>query len=427
MERQWSRALTRFAIHSLLLLVLLGLGAYVALRLCDGELAAGNLVLRLQRGNTVALPHSAATGVQPGHQWVVTAPARPEVVAGAVRNVILVIGDGMGIGQVSTGSALIHGPAGGLAVESAPVIGLMRTCSANDLVTDSAAAATAMASGFKTTNKTVGQLEDGRTVQTLLEAAQRAGMGTGVVTTSGLVDATPAGFSAHASYRKHYGTILAGMLGSGIEVLIGGDWQLLERERRDSTPEAAAALLDRARAAGYSVVRSEAEMAAATGDKLLALFPARPGDHSDSNGPPLAVSVKRALEILSGREAGFIVMVESQITDGAGHDNDINRILEGWRELDEAVKVILEAAHRSGDTLVLVTADHDTGGLAIVDGEYDEGRARVRWASSHHTSQWVPVFAFGPGAEHFGGVIDNTEVARILGELLGLQEFPSVQ
>jgi alkaline phosphatase len=160
---------------------------------------------------------------------------------------------------------------------------------------------------------------------------------------------------------------------------------------------------------------------------VLGLFSLRSGDSGDDYGPPLAVSASKALELLSRGDRGFVVMIESETTDERGHDNDITALVEGMRELDEAVRVVLDFARSRGDTLVLVTADHDTGGLGIDDAAYDEGSARIRWATDDHTAQWVPIFAFGPGCAHFGTVIDNTDVARIVGELLELPDFPRVE
>jgi alkaline phosphatase len=96
------------------------------------------------------------------------------------------------------------------------------------------------------------------------------------------------------------------------------------------------------------------------------------------------------------------------------------------RELNDAVAAVLEAVEDHGDTLVVVTADHDTGTLAIVEGDYDEGRATVRWATGDHSSQWLPLFAFGPGAERFAGVLDNTEVGQLIARVLGLEPFPQL-
>jgi alkaline phosphatase len=134
-----------------------------------------------------------------------------------------------------------------------------------------------------------------------------------------------------------------------------------------------------------------------------------------------------AVERLAATGTGFLLLVESEVTDSTGHDNDIASLVAGIAELDAALAAILDWAAPRGDTLVLVTADHDTGGVGIVDGAYEESLAEVRWATTGHTAQWVPLFAFGPGAEEFSGVIDNTEIGVRIAELLGITGFPGIR
>jgi alkaline phosphatase len=405
---------------------LLGLGvvaaaALVASVVAPWEVAVGNLVLRSQRG--VEHPFPAPADPQP----IAASRRVPGAPDDGVRpvNVVLVIGDGMGVGQVSTASALLHGPAGGLVLETAPVTGLMTTYAGDILVTDSAASATAMATGFKAPKKALSVLADGRAPATLFEAARAAGMATGVVTTSGLVDATPAGFTVHAEKRDHHAEILGDMLASGSEVLIGGDWSAYPKALDDAELQDMLARIDRLGAdAGYSVVRDLSGLDRA-GPRVLALFPPRRSG-GDAHGPPLTGLAAAAIDRLAAGDRGFVLLVESEVTDGAGHHNDVAEVVDAVAELDAAVASILAWAEPRGDTLVIVTADHDTGGLGIVDGAYDDAVAEVRWATDGHTAQWVPVFAFGPGAHRFGGVVDNTGIARIVGDLLGLEGFPSV-
>ena len=141
---------------------------------------------------------------------------------------------------------------------------------------------------------------------------------------------------------------------------------------------------------------------------------------------PLVEVVDFALGRLGDSEDGFLLLVESEVTDGRGHANDIAGVTEGIRELDTAVASILAWVEPRGDTLVIVTADHDTGGLGIVDGDYDDGVAEVRWATENHTGQWVPLFAFCPGSQHFNGVMDNTEIGILIDKLLGIEDFPAI-
>ena len=391
--------------------VLAGLFGYLVAR---GTMAVGSAVVRLDR----PCERPLATAGTP-------APVTVPSADGVVRNVIILIGDGMGVGQVSSASLLLHGPDGGLSFEHAPVVGLMKTSSGSDLVTDSAASATAMATGHLTTNRMVSTLPNGSTPRTLLEAAMDHDLATGVLTTSGLIDATPAGFTTHSPSRYEYDTVLAGMLRSGVDVMLGGDWGLLDEARRGSTPEQARALVDEARSSGYEIVSTADELKRAAGQRLIGLFSERPGDHDDACGPDLEVTAPVVLSALGQDPDGFVAMIECEITDGAGHENNIDRVVAGVAELDRAIRVALEFAVEHGDTLVIVTADHDTGGLGIDHGSRPDGPASIRWATTHHTAQWVPVFAFGPGADRFDGLFHTTDLARILGDLLKLEDFPS--
>jgi len=403
--------------HALITLLVVAAAVAVASRFARFEVAVGNLVIRSQRGVTHPFP-------------VPPALAAPEPVAVAVdgdrpRNVILMIGDGMGLGQVSSASPLIHGPAGRLAVERFPVVGLVRTFAANDLAADSAASASAIATGLKCSTKAISTLDDGSRPVTLLEAARSRGLATGVITTSGLMDATPAAFTAHADRRTHYSTILRAMLASGVDVLIGGDWRHYRKARRDAEFQRLIERIDElAGAAGYTVVRDPRRLATTDGP-VLGLFPPR-GRTADAHGPPLRDTVLAALGRLAEDPDGFLAVFESEVTDGAGHNNDIDLLVKGVRELDDAAAAARAWAERRGDTLVLVTADHDTGGLGVVEGRYRDGLATVRWATDLHTAQWVPLFAAGPGSDRFGGVLDNTEIGRTVAALLDLAPFPSL-
>jgi alkaline phosphatase len=417
-------------------IVIVVAAALIAARLAPWEFSLGNLVLRSQRGTIHPFPPPSvgSSPIPAPDRTVGTAPVLPgasDAPAGhdgvaRPTNAILIIGDGMGIGQLSTASLILHGPYGEMTLETAPVTGLMKTHAGNLPVTDSAASSTAMATGFKVPKRAIATLADGTIPVTLFEAARRAGLTTGVITTSGLVDATPAGFTAHAAKREHYVDILDDMLASDAELLIGGDWSDYTKALRNREFQARLDNIDAlGAAAGYDVVRSRSELAAASG-RVLALFPPR-GTGGDAHGPALDELARFGIERLDATGNGFVLLIESEITDGTGHDNDIGALVEGVRELDEMLRAVLAWSEPRGDTLVVVTADHDTGGLGVVGGDYDRGVAEVRWATHGHTSQWVPVFAFGPGSEHFSGVIDNTDVGILIARLLDIDGLPSLQ
>ncbi len=404
------------------------LGCVVALlllaaRFAPWEFNTAKIVVRAQNGMTHTFP---APEVDP---WIVPTQLRREVELSEEprpRNVILMIGDGMGVGQVSSASAILYGPGGGLAVESAPVTGFVRTYAGNDLATDSAAASTAMATGFKAPKTAISILADGRSPKTLMEALKAVGMRTGVVTTSGLADATPAGFLVHAGDRYQYANIFSSILKTRHDVLMGGNWVRHHKAKHDREY---LDLVDRVdelgSAAGYNVVQSETDLMNAQ-TPVFGLFPPR-GDSDDDYGPDLTITTEFTLEALAKDEIGFFALIESEVTDSRGHMNSVAGVVDAVREFDASVAFAVEWAEERGDTLVLVTADHDTGGLGIVNGNYDDGVAEVRWTSDMHTALWVPLFAFGPGAEHFSGVIDNTDIGILIAKLLGIEDFPSAQ
>jgi alkaline phosphatase len=396
------------------LATLVGIGQLIPL-----DLTIGSLTVRSQRGATVDISRDAAPTVAP----LLPPPDQQPGVGLDVRNVVLFIGDGMGVGTTSLASLALHGARGGLAFEHAPVVGLVRTGCADRPVTDSAAAGTALATGFKADYHTVSRLTDGRVPVTLFEAAAAQGWRIGAITTTGLTDATPATFTSHAASRYDFRSILEQMLASRFDVLIGGDHRLYRKAMRAEGYQQALADAESLAAPGVQVIRRDEDLDSAT-TPMVALLPPRP-DGRGGYGPPLATTTALALELLADDDRGFLLLVESELTDEMGHDNDADALIDAVAELDEAVTAALEFAALRDDTLVLVTADHDTGSPGLVSSSSRYGEpAPVRWTTSEHTSQWVPLYAFGPGASRFGGVLDNTHIPLQLASLLGLTDFP---
>jgi alkaline phosphatase len=166
------------------------------------------------------------------------------------------------------------------------------------------------------------------------------------------------------------------------------------------------------RAAGYAIALEPAALVTPKSGKLLGLF-------EDTNRPPLATMTRVALETLARDSEGFVLLVESEETDSASHRHELPRLVRGMAELDEAVRIALEFAKADGRTLVVVTADHETGGMQLVETKV-AGTLGVRWTNGKHTAQPVPLFAWGPGASRFDGEIDNTAIYGLLVETLGL-------
>ncbi len=344
----------------------------------------------------------------------------------APRNIIFLIGDGMGNSTSSAARLRKGGVTGFLRMDEMPVIGLVRTSSANDLVTDSAAAGTALAGGVKTNNRLVAMTPDGKKVRSILTAAMARGMAGGLVVTSSLTDATPAAFGSHAPSRRLESRIAAGLLENKIDLLLGGGYGFfIPNAREGSMRSDERDLISEAEESGYAVCRTKEELAAAPDGKVLGLF----ADEDMTTEPPepsLSWMTAEALRRLGGRKNGFFLMVEGSLIDSRAHDNILEETLDQTLKFDEAVGVALDFAKKDGRTLVVVTADHETGGLCLNGGTMDGKILDVVWGSGDHNGAAVPLFAFGPDAELFGGFKENTEIPRIFARLLGIADFPRI-
>ncbi len=339
------------------------------------------------------------------------------------RNIILMIGDGMGVAQIN---ALMLGGEGGYApvnLERATTGGFVKTYSANNRVTDSAAAATAYATGEKTNNSYLGVDVNGAPLETILEKAEKAGMSTGLVATTHIMHATPGAFYAHNIDRNKYEEIALDLLGSGIDVAIGGGINYMTR-RADGRN-----LMDEMRAKDYIMVDTLPDLDGITNGNAMALCDETkmPRYIKDGRDPMmLAKGTAKALEIITANSEGrgFFMMVEGSLIDGAGHTNDAEMLLGEMLDFDNAVGVAFDYADTHPGTLVIVVADHETGGLTIPAGKENfllpDSGIEFRWSTGGHTGTMVPMFAYGTGAAYFSGIVDNTEVNRRMEEILGL-------
>lgn len=318
----------------------------------------------------------------------------------APKNVILLVADGTGVAHMTFAR---QARAEQFRIGTMPVTGLATTQSADRNVTDSAAAATALATGFKTNYEMLGQDPAGNSLPTALEAAEKRGKATGLVTTSYFWDATPAAFAAHAGHRDDP-TIPAQMLGKGIEVIAGSGMQRLGKE---PLPSFETLVTD----SGYTAITAREQLEAAKGPRLLAVFPGQDRD-MDVPDAPLPLLARWAIDRLDDDPDGFFLMIEHEGTDSASHQNHAVDLRRALISFDEAVGVALDFAKQRGDTLVVVTGDHETGGMRV--SELKSGRFRVEWSTGDHTGTAVPVFAFGPGSAAFAGFQDNTDVGKKL-------------
>lgn len=379
------------------------------------------------------------------------------------ENAVLVIGDGMGEAQRTAIRLTSVGLRGELAMDSLPYSGLINTSPEDPqaVVTDSAAGGTAIATGVKTYNEAVGVGPDKVPVETILEKASKAGKATGLVTTDQVTSATPAAFAAHVTSREAQGEIARQYIEeSKPDVILGGgenQWYPAGEEgafpgarpEEDSTGSDGN-LIELAQGAGYDYVSSEKELESAEGPKVLGLFanarmfrPEPEGEGADYD-PLVALPemTKKALDTLSEDPEGFFLIVEEEAIDEMGHENNAPLMIEAGQQLDKAVEVVKSFAERNPDTLILVTADHETGGLAIEETEEsdysdepdsgnstEDGPFRVKgsgyrfmvdWTTMNHTGVSVPVTAMGPGAERLVGIHENTYVHEVMVRALSL-------
>lgn len=318
-----------------------------------------------------------------------------------VKNIILLIGDGMGFTQMYSGMVANRGK---LNMENFRYTGISKTSSASDLITDSGAGGTAIACGQKTYNGAIGVDPNMKPIQSILEIAETKGLATGLVATSKITHATPASFIAHVSSRNEYDSIAADFLKTDIEVFIGGGRDNFNK-REDGVN-----LLDQLKENGYSVAATEEEMAAVKEGKLAALLTEGHMPPVMERGDILNTATMKALDLLSQDENGFFLMVESSQIDWAGHDNNIEYMVNEVIDFDKVVGNALKFAEENPGTLVIVTADHETGGLVIDGGDAKTGTVEAKFATGHHSGVMVPVMAYGPKAEIFTGMYENTEI-----------------
>jgi len=331
-----------------------------------------------------------------------------------VRNVILMIGDGMGLYHPY---AAYTANKGSLALyERTQAVGIIFTSAANNYITDSAAAGTSIASGVKTNNGMLGILPDTTAVKTMLEYAADHGLSTGMVVTCELTHATPAAFVAHVGGRSENDNIALDLARSKINVAIGGGRKFFE-DRADGKN-----LTDSMKAKGFRVAYTLNEVKATQEGNLLGLLAEVAPARYPARGEILTEGVKTAINILNSNKKGFFLMVEGSQIDWAAHDNHQEDVINEVLDFDRAVKIAFDFAERDGNTLVIVTADHETGGMTITRGNLQSGNLNLAFSSTGHTGVPVPVYAFGPGAEKFIGIYENTEFLPKVLELLRISK-----
>ena len=330
----------------------------------------------------------------------------------APKNVILIVGDGMGVAQVY--ASVVAAKADNSAFLRFPYSGFSRTYSLNKYRTDSSAGGTALTTGQKVENYHVNWGPDSSRYQTIFDDAVASGRSTGFVVVSDAMDATPASTYGSVPYRKMYDTLSLQLAQCQHSVMVGGGYKyFLPENRKDGL-----APLDTLTARGYSVVRTLDSLLAFDGDRVVGLlYDGAPLTDPD-RGDVLRPASMKAIEMLSRNPKGFSMLIEGSQIDWACHNNDSAYMMAELADFELMLHAVLDWAEQDGNTLVVVTADHETGGLTLPDGDIEQGVNVPRYHWGSHTGVMVPVFAFGPGAERFSGIQQNTDIPRKIRELM---------
>ena len=317
------------------------------------------------------------------------------------KNIILLIGDGMGLSEVS--ASLYYGDKKPN-FERFPVIGLSKTSAASDLITDSAAGATAFSAGIKTYNGAIGVDGDTIAVPTIIEDLEKRGYATGLIATSSIVHATPASFFAHVKSRQLYNEIATYLPPSNIDFFAGGGQKFFSN-RKDSLD-----LMLQLNNYGYDTFTEK--LPEEISENKMAILLASDGMPKmlENRGDYLTNATKLGLKKLSENKKGFFIMIEGSQIDWGGHNNDAEYLISELLDFDKAVGAALDFAAKDGNTLVIVTADHETGGFTLAAENNNYNKLKPLFSTGSHSATMVPVFAKGPGQELFGGIYENIAI-----------------
>lgn len=363
-----------------------------------------------------------------------------------VKNVIYLIGDGMGFGAVTS---LLLAEDSVTGFEQAPVIGLNETCSANNYVTDSPAGGTALAAGVRTKNGYCGLDPEGNRLTTILHKAQAMGKKTGIVVNTTLTEATPAAFYAGVTSRRMTYEIAEQFTVSGVDVAIGSG--LDHFISRPDSLDLTATLIDN----GYDVYLNWSAVLNTPSDKFIGILPmadvhrqesgrkeagaaaghevclaARLASASEDAGASdlseptvyLQKASAKALDVLSrNSDNGYFLMIESALIDGYGHNNDSEGMIAEMKEFDALLRQLVAYVDQHPETLLVVTADHETGGTWLNYTGYEVGGSSpvaMSYSTRGHSGVVVPIFAYGEGAEAFAGVMKNTDIPKKIEQLM---------
>ncbi|QXP52653.1 alkaline phosphatase [Cellulophaga sp. HaHa_2_1] len=308
-----------------------------------------------------------------------------------IKNIILMIGDGTGLSQISAAALANKGE---LTLTQLKSMGFVKTQAADDFTTDSAAGATAMATGIKTNNRAIGTDSKGEPIPNIIEILSKKGYKTGIITTDEITGATPSSFYAHQIDRSETLAIAKDLIYSPLNFFAGGG-----KSTFHTLPIAS----------NFSIINQLNELSNQKVAKV-GFFLSENGVPSMSSGRGnlLAETTKQGISFLSKDDAPFFLLVEGAQIDSFGHYNDIGGLISEAIDFDTAITEAIKFADRDGETLVVITADHETSGLSLLDGDMNTNKIEADFASHDHTGVMVPIFAYGPSSGKFQGVYENS-------------------
>lgn len=317
------------------------------------------------------------------------------------KNIILLIGDGMGLSEISAGLYYNDAPSN---FERFQTIGLIKTSSSSDLITDSAAGATAFSAGIKTYNGAIGVDKDQNPAETIVEIVSKKGLATGLVATSSVVHATPGSFYAHQKKRKFYENIAYDLVLSDIDFFAGGGLKFFN-QRSDGRD-----LLVALERKDFEVHTSQLPTAMTTKKQAILLAEDGMPKMIENRGSFLQDATTLAIQKMLENEEGFFLMIEGSQIDWGGHNNEADYLIGEQIDFDKTIGTVLDFAEKNGETLVIVTADHETGGFTLATKNGDYNQIEPVFSTGGHSATMVPVFAKGPMESDFAGIYENTAI-----------------
>ena len=325
------------------------------------------------------------------------------------KNIILAIADGSGLNHITVSRLAIGGPDYKLYIDQLPVAGISSTHAYENLITDSAAAATAWATGNKTKNRYLSVDKDKKELTTIFEMLDDKGYLKGIVATSSVTHATPAAFYAHIDSRYKEKEIAAQLLNSSVDIALGGGQEFFNLEEVDKNH--------------YLMTKKSSLEKNYDGLKnIVGLFD-EDGMERGPDMPTQREMTNYALDYLDDKCNGFFLMTEGSQIDWAGHSNDIEYMIREFKDFDLTIKDLINFVSANKNTLLIITADHETGGLQLM--KQKDNSFIVQWGTGSHTGVPVGVYAYGPGSQNFNGMMDNTDIFYKILEVLDYQNLTS--